>query len=72
MKERNITETDVIELSKKQESHFYDKKAKEIEGKKIQKIAVAFANADGGDFIIGIKDEKEESIIEKRWDGYQR
>ncbi len=69
MKDKKITEIDVIELSSKQESHFFDRKAKEIDGKKIQKIASAFANADGGDFIVGIKDEKEETDIKKRWNG---
>lgn len=70
MNEKIISEYDVLVLSKRQESHFFDKKSKEIDGKKIQKIAVAFANADGGDFIIGIKDESDEISVNKRWDGY--
>jgi ATP-dependent DNA helicase RecG len=69
MKEKLLTEQEVLELSSRQESHFFDRKAKEIDGKKIQKIAVAFANADGGDFIVGIKDDKDEPIIAKRWNG---
>jgi len=69
MKDKKITETDVLDLSTKHESHFFDRKSKEIDGKKIQKIASAFANADGGDFIIGLKDEKEEPDAKKRWDG---
>ncbi len=69
MKERKITREEKLYFSTRQESHFYDKKAKEIGGKKIQKIAVAFANADGGDFIVGIKDDKEEPDFNKRWAG---
>lgn len=69
MKEKKISNQDLIDLCSKQEGHFFDRKAKEIDGKKIQKIATAFANADGGDFVIGIKDEKEEADAKKRWNG---
>jgi ATP-dependent DNA helicase RecG len=70
MKEKNIQNNEVVDLSTRQEGHFYDRKAKEIDGKKIQKIACAFANADGGDFIVGIKDDKDESDPNKRWSGF--
>lgn len=69
MKEKLLTVQEVLEISSRQESHFFDRKAKEIDGKKIQKIAVAFANADGGDFVIGIKDDKDEPVVAKRWEG---
>jgi len=69
MKEKTLTQQDIDDLSLRQESHFYDKKAKAIDGRKVQKIATAFANADGGDFIIGIKDDKDEPDYTKRWDG---
>lgn len=69
MKQKIVTENDILELSTRQEGHFYDRKAKEIDGKKIQKIAVALANADGGDFIVGIKDDSDEPDPRKRWDG---
>jgi ATP-dependent DNA helicase RecG len=69
MKEKNVTEIDKLNLSNRQESHFFDRKAKEIDGKKIQKISVAFANSDGGDFIVGVKDDKDEPIPENRWSG---
>lgn len=69
MKQKEVTEIEKIELASRQEGHFYDRKAKEIDGKKTQKIAVAFANADGGDFIVGILDDKEESDPIKRWKG---
>ena len=57
MRIRNVTEAEVIEFSTRDESHFYDRKAKEIKGAKVQKIAVAFANADGGEFLVGIADD---------------
>ncbi len=69
MKERLLSKNEIIDISNRDESHFYDNKAFEIKGDKIQKIAVAFANADGGEFIIGIKDKKEESDPLKRWQG---
>lgn len=71
MKERILTQQEIIEITNREESHFYDNKAFEISGDKIQKIAVAFANADGGEFIIGIKDKKEEAIPLNRWQGIQ-
>jgi ATP-dependent DNA helicase RecG len=69
MNERKINKEETNYFAKRQESHFYDRKAKEVGGKKIQKIAVAFANADGGDFIIGVKDDKDEPDFTKRWVG---
>ncbi|UBZ06168.1 putative DNA binding domain-containing protein [Salegentibacter mishustinae] len=71
MKERKLSEKEIIQLCERDENHFYDNKAFEIKGDKIQKIAVAFANADGGEFIIGIKDKKEEKNALNRWQGIQ-
>lgn len=71
MKERIVSKKEIADLAKRDESHFYDNKAFEIKGDKIQKIAVAFANADGGEFIIGIKDKKEEADPYKRWQGIE-
>ncbi len=69
MKDRKLSAEEVIEFSKQKEGHFFDRKAKEISGKKVQKIAVALANADGGDFVVGIKDDKDEPDFHFRWDG---
>lgn len=71
MKERLLTSEEILDISNREESHFYDNKAFQLDGKKIQKIAIAFANADGGEFIIGIIDKKDESIISKRWQGIE-
>jgi ATP-dependent DNA helicase RecG len=64
-----IENNEADDLSNREESHFFDKKSFLIKGAKVQKIAVAFANADGGEFIIGIADEKEEPDPKKRWRG---
>lgn len=70
MEIKYISKEDANKLIEKEESHFFDQKAKEISGEKVQKISVAFANTDGGEFCIGIKDKKDEPITERRWDGF--
>jgi ATP-dependent DNA helicase RecG len=68
MRERNLSENELLNFTDRNESHFFDNKSISISGRKIQKIAVAFANADGGEFVVGIKDKKDESIPAKRWE----
>jgi ATP-dependent DNA helicase RecG len=72
MHTRIITPAEVLALSVREESHFYDKKSSLVDGKKVQKIAVAFANADGGEFIVGIADDEDEPVPEKRWQGVDK
>lgn len=67
--DRKVSREEINELVNKEETHFYDHKSIEVSGEKIQKIAVAFANADGGEFIIGIKDSKESFATKDRWEG---
>jgi ATP-dependent DNA helicase RecG len=69
MKIKDITKSDAIILASRGESHFFDHKALAVSGQKVQKISIAFANADGGEFIIGIADEKDEPDPKKRWQG---
>lgn len=64
-----LNPSEVQYLCEKEESQFFDKKAFGIEAKKIQKLAVAFANSDGGEIIVGIKDDSDEPIASKRWQG---
>lgn len=71
MHTKEISDADALLLSRKQEDHFFDRKAAAIKGAKLQKIAVAFANADGGEIFIGIADEKEEPDPAKRWNGVE-
>jgi ATP-dependent DNA helicase RecG len=64
-----IHDKDAYDLCTRQEGHFFDRKAIGVKGAKIQKIAVAFANADGGEFVIGIVDSADEPDAAKRWMG---
>jgi len=66
---QTIDDFDAHELCVKDEGHFYDRKAFEIKPAKIQIVAVAFANADGGEIVIGIADAKSEPDPAKRWAG---
>lgn len=72
MRTREISEADVLTLSTRDENHFFDRKAIGVSGKKAQKIAVAFANADGGEFVVGVSDDKDEADPQKRWHGTQK
>lgn len=69
MDTKTISAADVFQLAIRPEDHFFDRKAAEIKGAKLQKIAVAFANADGGEAYVGIADEKDEPDPTKRWSG---
>lgn len=69
MRNVKISKNDVTRLLKQEEGHFIDNKSLAIDGKGLQKIAVAFANADGGECYLGILDNKEEPILENRWKG---
>lgn len=70
MRTKNISRDDFETIANREESHFFDVKSRRIDGRGIQKIAVAFGNADGGEFIIGISDKKEATNICERWDGF--
>jgi ATP-dependent DNA helicase RecG len=69
MKNKEISKEDALILAQKGESHFFDHKALQVSGQKVQKISTAFANADGGEFIIGIVDADDEPDPSKRWAG---
>ncbi|MCU7842005.1 MAG: putative DNA binding domain-containing protein [Candidatus Thiodiazotropha sp. (ex Troendleina suluensis)] len=68
---REITDEEILALVSREESHFFDKKSARISGKGIQKIAVAFANADGGEFLVGIADDRDAPQLEDRWQGVE-
>lgn len=54
METKTISSADALLMAKRQEDHFFDRKAAAITGAKLQKVAVAFANADGGEIYIGV------------------
>ncbi len=69
METRLISEEDALIISNQEETHFFDRKGAKIDGRGIQKIVVGFANADGGEFIIGLADDKDEPNVGNRWQG---
>ena len=69
MKTILISDAEFAEIADRDESHFFDIKQFAVSGAAIQKIAVAFSNADGGEIIIGIKDKKASPNVEDRWEG---
>jgi ATP-dependent DNA helicase RecG len=71
MKVRNLSLGEILDFSRRDESHFYDNKSIGISGKGVQKIAVALANADGGEFLVGIKDKSDEPDENNRWEGIE-
>ncbi|MGW4648112.1 RNA-binding domain-containing protein [Kitasatospora sp. NPDC004289] len=58
-----------MSLIERQESHFWDFKSSESGGRNIQEISSALANAEGGEFAVGIEDSKRFTGIE-RWKGF--
>src|SRR5262245_45747353 len=72
MRTRTVKRDEALSIARREESHFFDRKALKIDGKKTQKIGVAFANADGGEFYIGIADDKDAPKVEDRWQGAKK
>lgn len=72
MRNVKISSQDALAIAAADEGHFLDKKAKEISGKSLQKLAVGFANSDGGEIYVGILDKKDEPDVEKRWNGTEK
>ncbi len=56
MNVKEITKTEIDKILEREESHFFDFKAREVAPRQIEKICVAFANADGGEIIIGVSE----------------
>lgn len=67
MHTRTVSEAEALIICTRQEDHFFDRKASAIKGAKLQKIAVAFANADGGEFCVGVADDKDQPDPPLRW-----
>jgi ATP-dependent DNA helicase RecG len=66
---KQISTADALSLATRPEDHFFDRKAAAVKGAKVQKVAVAFANADGGEFFVGVADDQDEADPAKRWKG---
>ena len=68
---RVLSREDYEYFLKRDEDHFFDRKAMGLKPAKLEKHAVAFANSDGGEIIIGVKDVSDEPSWEYRWSGGQ-
>lgn len=69
MKTIVLSDAEFSRIATRDESHFFDIKQLSVSGKSLQKIAVAFSNADGGELIVGIKDKKTGEPLDDRWEG---
>lgn len=69
MEERVVSVAEAEKLIEREESHFWDVKSKRSDGRVVQRIAVALANAEGGEFAIGIEDERCGAGLD-RWSGF--
>lgn len=69
METRQVTQQEALDFCTRLEDHFFDRKDLRISGASLQEHAVAFANADGGELVIGISDEKSEPEPNLRWAG---
>src|SRR5450759_4893294 len=72
MNRKTLLDDDAAILVTRDEDHFFDRKALMVSGRAVQKIAVAFANSDGGEFVVGVADDQEEPLADKRWNGAAR
>ncbi len=71
---RKISEQDAITFLNEEEDHFFDVTQKDYKGEAVQKKCAAFANADGGDLLIGIHDRKDKDLPGgkfERWNGFK-
>ena len=66
-----ITESQAIELANRTEDNFFDLKSSRSKPSVIEEVAVAFANSEGGEIIIGIEDEKHGQSPLERWKGLE-
>lgn len=66
---RSISAAEASSILEREESDFWDDKDRRAGGAKVQKVGCAFANADGGEFAVGIKDRREANGMD-RWEGF--
>jgi ATP-dependent DNA helicase RecG len=70
MKLVTISDEERTKILDLEESHFLNVKSKEILPSKLTKTIAAFANAEGGEVYVGIKEDKTANIW--IWDGFER
>lgn len=57
MKTQKLTKEEVAALCATPEDHFHDRKSARIAPAKLSKTMSAFANADGGELVVGVEDD---------------
>jgi ATP-dependent DNA helicase RecG len=65
----SLSADEALALATRTEDELFDRKSSKVDGRGLQKIAVALANANGGEVTVGIADSKEEPDAAKRWSG---
>lgn len=66
---RTIGLEDAFKLCTRPEDHFFDRKAIGVQPARVLRHVAAFANADGGELVVGIEDEKTGVTGTARWNG---
>jgi ATP-dependent DNA helicase RecG len=67
-----LTSEQALSFSTRPEDEFFDRKSADCSGKSAQKAGVAMANAEGGEVIFGVADEKSEPDPKKRLSPYSK
>lgn len=67
---RSIPKSEALEILDRREGHFWDDKSARTKGAALQKIGCALANADGGEFAVGIEDRQTGATGMDRWQGF--
>lgn len=70
---KKISEQETVAFLNKEEDHFFDTTRKDYKGGTVQKKCISFANADGGELLIGIHDRKDKDLPGgkfERWNGF--
>src|SRR5260221_6370714 len=70
MKTKTLSEEDIQALLARDEGHFFDCKSKDIEGRGLQEIVVAFATADGGEVLVGVEEKRTGNDKPRTWQGF--
>lgn len=70
MKTRELSEPEIEALVLTDESHFFDRKSAKVSGRQLQKHAVALANSDGGELLIGVEDTVDDGNPLGSWTGF--
>jgi ATP-dependent DNA helicase RecG len=69
LKAIKLSDQEVSALLNMEEGHFCDLKSREIKPSKLSRSIAAFANAEGGELFIGIREDKDRNA--RLWQGFE-